>query len=143
MGREVPINLDSFCSIIQINYFYELPYREDNGKREREREYSKRHLDGSANIDRSGLSEHKITKLSALQMVDAKMNSSHSLETRSHVGSHACQRLCYQSRHPSMQHLEWLYVFNIYGQFNSIQFPYMQKKSSNKETRQGRGGDLT
>jgi len=42
-------------------------------------------------------------------MVDAKLNSNHSLETRSHVGSHACQPLSYQSRYPSMQHLEWLF----------------------------------
>ena len=52
---------------------------------------------------------HQVTNLSSFQMVYAELNSSHSFIPRSHVCSHACQRLCYQCWNPSMKHLKWLH----------------------------------
>lgn len=59
-------------------------------------------LNGFATIYRYSFSIDKVTKLSTLQMVDAEMDTSHPLVTRSHVGPHAGQSLPDQRRYSAV-----------------------------------------
>ena len=81
-------------------------------------EITMRDLNGVADVNWCGLGENMIADVGTFEVIDAELYTGDSFPSRCYVCTHTRQRLRYQRRYSSVQHLERLFDFESDFSFN-------------------------